>query len=315
MITILSYQNSLSQIETKYNHCDCTEIINYSENGSLIKNGEYILTCKNSHTEKGFYKNGKKDGLWIVKNKEGFTVSKIEYSEGELNGKYELYFYKGEPKLKAQFENNLQIGEWKYYNKKGKIVKQGKYKKGKPIGTWKVMNKKGKKVISEYDFDNNKELTVSKPKIKKSILPRDDESGEYIIIYFPNRKNITNNVPFEGSIVSNKFFIDLLNVPFVLMNTKTQYEYRITAKITNGSLLIENIEYDNSTDYSINKVSFPYIAQTNSPKKIKQIEHTDFLIEKMKNRIFETLMVIGPWKSNTNESFEIHIPFVLNNIN
>ena len=315
MITILSYQSSLSQTETRYQHCDCKEIINYSEKDSLIKNGEYLFTCNNSLTEKGRYKNGKKDGLWLVHNQKGILISKIEYSEGKLNGKYELFFFEGEPKFKGQFENELPSGEWKYFNKKGKITKQGKYENGKPIGIWKVFNKKGKKIIAEYDFNNNKELITSNPKIKKSILPRDDESGEYIIIYFPNRNNLTNNVPFEGSIISNNYFIDLLNVPFVLMNTETQFEYKITAKITEGILKIENINKQNSIKYSNNRVTFPYIAQTNSPKKIKRIQHTDILIEKVKDRIYETLMILGPWKSKSNESFEIHIPFVLNNIN
>lgn len=312
MITFFSYQISSSQTEIKYNHCNCKEVINYSENDSSLKNGEYSFTCSNSLTEKGTYKNGTKDGLWTVKNEKGITISRIEYSEGKLNGKYELFFYEGEPKLNAQFEDNQPIGEWKYFNEKGKITKQGKYENGKPLEIWKVFDKKGKKVISEYDFDNNKSLITTNPKIKNSFLPRDDESGEYIIIYYPNRKNLTNNVPFEGSIISNKTFIDLLNVPIVLMNTETQYNFGITAKINNGNLIIENIEYFKKLDYKVNKVTFPYIAQTNSPKKIKRIEHTDILIEKMRERIYETLMVLGPWISNSNETFNIHVPFVLN---
>ena len=74
------------------------------------------------------------------------------------------------------------------------------------------IKKEGK--IAEYDFNNNKELITSKPKIKKNILSRDDESGEYIIIYFPNRDNLTNNVPFEGSNISNESFE--IYIPFVL---------------------------------------------------------------------------------------------------
>ena len=315
MITIFSYHISLSQTETNYQHCNCKEVINYSENNSLIKNGEYLLTCQNSLAEKGVYRNGKKDGLWTIHNKKGILVSEIEYSEGRLNGKYDLYFYDGEVKLKAQFVNNKQKGEWKYLNKKGKVIKQGKYKDGKPVGIWKVFDKKGKKVIAEYDFDKNEELITSNPKIKKSILPRDDESGGYIIIYFPNRKNLTNNTPIEGSIVSNNFFINLLNVPFVLMDTETQFEFRIKAKITDGILIIDNIEYLNSIKYDNSRVSFPYIAVTESKKNVNKIKHTDILIEKMKDRIYETLMILGPWKSKSNEGFEIHIPFVLNDIN
>ena len=96
------------------------------------------------------------------------------------------------------------------------------------------------------------------------------------------------------------------------MNTFTKYDFKITAKINKGNLIIDNIDYSQNVNYNPNVVSFPYIAQTNSPNKIKKINHSEFIMTKMKERIFETLMVLGPWISNTNNSFEIHIPFVLN---
>ena len=314
ILTLAVCQTSIAQTEIDYNHCNCKEIINYKEENKSLKNGDYSFTCINSLNEKGAYKNGQKDGLWTVKNENGITISKIEYSEGNLQGSYELYFYKGDPKLTAHFKNNEPKGEWKYYNEKGKIIKQGTYKNGIPIGTWKVFDKKGKKIIAEYDFDKYQPVINANSKIKNSYLPQDDESGEYIIIYYPERKNITNNIPFEGSILSNNLFIDLLNIPYVLMNTETQYNFIVKGKITEGKLEIEDM-YSRKASFNINSVSFPFIAQTNSPKKIKKINHTDILIEKTMERIQETLMVLGPWVSNTNETFVINIPFVLNKIN
>jgi len=313
-ITLVVFQTSTSQTEIDYNHCDCKETINYDVESSSLKNGNYLFTCTNSLTEKGAYKNGNKNGSWTIKNKNGIVISRIEYSEGILNGTYQLFFYEGEPKLTAQFENNKPIGNWKYFNKKGKILKQGKYKNGEPIGIWKVFDKKGKKIIAEYDFDKNQSVVISNPKIKGRYLPQDDESGEYIIIYYPERKNLTNNIPFEGSIISNNLFIDLLNIPFVLMNTEIQYNIIVEGKVTNGILLIEDI-YSQKSSFNKNSVSFPFIAQTNSANKIKKLNHTNILTEKVKDRIYETLMVIGPWISNTNENFEIIVPFVLNEIN
>ena len=90
---------------------------------------------------------------------------------------------------------------------------------------------------------------------------------------------------------------------------------RLQQKITDGSLIIDNIEYLNSIKYNNSRVSFPYIAVTESRKNVNKIKHTDILIEKMKDRIYETLMILGPWKSKSNENFEIHIPFVLNDLN
>lgn len=118
IITILNSNLSIAQTTTNYEHCNCKEIINYSENNSAIKNGEYLLKCNNSIVEKGLYKNGNKDGIWIVKNQNGKTVSRIEFTNGKLDGSYELFNFDGNPKLKAQFNDDKPEGEWIYSNKK-----------------------------------------------------------------------------------------------------------------------------------------------------------------------------------------------------
>ncbi|MEP2281253.1 hypothetical protein [Maribacter sp.] len=313
-ISINCLQFSYAQKTTNYEHCNCTEIINYSKNDDTIRDGEYKLNCTNSLVEIGNYKNGNKDGLWTVKNENGKLISSIEFIDGKLNGKYELFDFDGNPKLKAEFENNLPKGEWLYFSKKGKIIKKGNYQNGKPIGIWNSYDSKGKKIITSYNFDKSESLASNQTKIKNSYLPRDDESGEYIIIYYPTRKHLSGNIPFNGNIVSNKEFIDLLNVPFILMNTITDYDFKIKAKVINGILKIEDINYAENINYNSSNLTFPYIAQTNSPNKLKTIKHSDLTINKIKERVLETLMVLGPWTSTTDDSFEIHVPFVLNNV-
>lgn len=301
-----------AQSTTKYEHCNCMETINYSITDSNIKDGKYELICDNIVVEKGNYKKGYKDGTWSIKNLNGTLISEIEYSNGKLNGNYKLFYYEGARKLEASFENNLPIGQYTYYSKKGKIIKNGKYDNGSPIGVWKIYNKKGKKIIFEYDFDNKKSLISNNYKSKNPFLPRDDESGEYIIIYSLNKPINSQVKPFGGFTYSNELFVELLNVPLVLMNTFTNFEFQVKAKVKNGAIMVDDVNY--SMHKSSESPYFSYIAQTNSPKKIKRINHNNQSITKIKERIFETLMILGPWIGEVENEIEIFVPFVLNEI-
>jgi antitoxin component YwqK of YwqJK toxin-antitoxin module len=301
-----------AQSTTKYEHCNCVETINYSKTDRNLKDGKYELICDKIFVEAGNYKQGHKDGIWTVKNLNGTKISEIVYSNGILNGNYKLFYYEGDRKLEASFENNLPIGQWTYFSKKGKIIKQGNYKKGSAVGIWKIYNKNGKKVIFEYDFDKKKSLISSNYKSKNPFLPRDDESGEYIIIYSLNKPINSQVKPFGGYTYSNELFVELLNVPLVMMNTFANFEFQVKANVKNGALMVDDV------NYSMHKISetpyFSYIAQTNSPKKIKRIKHNNLSITKVKERIFETLMILGPWIGESENELEISVPFVLNEI-
>lgn len=298
-----------AQTTTEYEHCKCTEIINYSENDKNLKDGKYKLKSEDGVIETGNYKEGLKEGIWSITNRDGVVVSEIEYSNGKLNGKYNLFNFDGDPKLNALFENNNPVGKWTYYSKKGKIIKQGKFNDGKASGVWKINKNNGKKTIFEYDFDNNESLISNNYKPKNPFLPRDDESGEYIIIYRLNQEIESEVSPFGGYIYSNELFVELLNVPIVLINTYTLYEFNVKASIKNGSLTVNDINYSPNKS---NNPYFSFIADTNSPKNLKRIKHNDHLIAKMKERIFEALMVLGPWVSKDEKEIELSVPFVLN---
>ncbi|WP_166963852.1 toxin-antitoxin system YwqK family antitoxin [Yeosuana marina] len=303
-----------AQTINNYDHCNCTETINYSD--AHVVDGLYQLLSNGKIIEKGNYLDGVKDGTWVVNNTNGVLISKIEYSNGKLNGDYELFYFEGQPKLIAKFENNLPVGDWKYFSRKGKIIKKGSYANGKPIGTWNIFKDNGKKIIAEYDFDNKKSIVSNdNAKIKKSYLPRDDESGEYIIIYYPKRTDKTKIKPLGGFIQSGEYFIDLINVPLVLMNTYTSYHFEVKAEVKSGLFSIKEVTYNSNAVHNYKLPSLPFIAQTNSPKNLNKIEHKDFLKFKMKERIFEILMVLGPWVSESDSDIDIQIPFVLNEIN
>lgn len=312
-LIILFGFTALGQQTNTYNHCNCKETIDYSDNG--LKNGEYRLMSNNKLIEKGKYVNDEKDGLWVVYNTNGVLISEINYSKGKLNGNFKQYYYEGQPKVIASFDNNKPNGEWKYFNKKGKIIKQGEFKNGNALGNWKVFKNNGKKIISEYDFTNKKFIIENtSQKEKNSYLPRDDESGEYIIIRYPNIPNLRQNKPLGGYLKASIDFVDLFNVPLPLMNTFTTFEYKALVQIENGSLSINELNFLENMKFNSSKISLPFIAQTNSPKNLFKINHSKFLKTKVKERIFETLMVLGVWINNSNEQIEIQIPFVLNEI-
>lgn len=311
LFILLSF-NTFAQITVNYKHCNCIEKINYLDSDTNIKNGDYELICNGNTIEKGKYSNNKKDGNWIVRTEKGIIVSDINYTNGKLNGSYKLFYFKGKPKLSANFTNNLQAGEWKYYSDKEKVTKEGSFENGKPIGVWR--NFKKKKIDREYDFNKNEFLINKEIKTKKSYLPQDDETGEYIIIYYPDRNVKTNYQPLEGYKKANELFIDLINVPVTLMNTYTKYDYKVNASLSNGIFSVESIVLENNIPYDSSKPSFPYIANTNFPKNLKRITHTKLLHSKMQERVFETLMVLGPWVNPEDIDFEIHVPFVLNEI-
>jgi len=314
-IAVLIGINANSQVTNDYGHCDCTEKVNYSDTDSQIRDGEYILTCKGKTIEKGEYKNGLKSGTWILRNQKGVIISKIDYENGVISGNYEMFHFGGKPKLVASFDNGKPVGIWKYFNEKGKIIKTGEYKDGIPVGVWTVMDLKGKKEILKYDFDK-KEYILSSNTLyyPDGGVLRDDESGEWCILYYPKREAKMEIKPIEGYKLSSDFFADYVNIPTVLMNTYVTYEFRGVAKISNGVISDFKLEYKEDADYFEDKPSYPFIVTTNPPDKLKRIEHKIENIESLRERLEASFWLIGPWIPNADGEIEIQIPFILNDI-
>lgn len=58
---------------------------------------------------------------------------KVKYKNGNLNGKYYIYYKNGTLNEKGSYKNNLLHGKIKVYDKNGNLVKTTKYKNGFPI--------------------------------------------------------------------------------------------------------------------------------------------------------------------------------------
>lgn len=312
LLSILAILSSVtfgfSQTKT-YPYCNCTE--------TLTESGNYSLNCDDILMEEGHYKNGKRTGSWITRNTEGEIIIKAKYTDDKLDGIYEQYHFKGDLKLKAQFDNGLPDGSWTYYNDKGRIIKEGQYDKGKPVGIWKVYNKKGKKVVAEYDFDNQTLISNKNDRFfKRNGVARDDQSGEWMVLYFPNR-NISAEVrPVGGYMLTGDIFIDYINIPYMFMNTYAHYEFLAELKVSNNKIMVKDIVIrDKKERFNETAPSFPFLVQTNPPKKLTRTEHSDASVRLLKGRIRDIVAMSGPWITNGYEgTLDIQIPFVLNDL-
>jgi antitoxin component YwqK of YwqJK toxin-antitoxin module len=313
ILTILAVGQSTAQSEIKYPYCNCVEKLNYSTANNDKLEGQYELTCKSKQIVTGQYTKGLRTGKWTIKTTKGATIKNAEYVEGKLNGKYELFYFDGTPKLIARFTNGQHDGLWQYFNEKGKIIKTGSYETGKPIGTWTIFDKGGKKAITAFDFSDKNSLNPSvAPYFRNGGIQRDDQSGEWYIIYYPERNPDSDVQPLGGYSISCDFFLKLLIIPAVMMDTYTNYDFGVTLDVENNGIKNITIVNTNGITYNPKLPALPFIVSTNPPGKLKRIDHTRQSIDLLKDDIAETMNIMGPWIGNSK--VDIYIPFVLNDI-
>lgn len=311
LILIFAGLISLSaQSQSKdYTFCSCKE--------NLSSEGKYTLTCRDIVMEEGQYENGKRTGPWISRNTDGEIVIKANYVNDELDGAYQQFHFKGDKKLEAQFKQGVPDGHWKYYNDKGRIIKAGSFANGTPTGLWKIYNKKGKKTVVEYDFTSGKAIKFSDDRyFNKGGIARDDISGEWMVLFFPQRNINADYKPLGGYLLAGDIFLDYLNLPYMYMNTYAHHEFLATVLVKNGKAEIQKIEERNREKrFDPSKASFPFIVQTNSPGKLTRVEHSDVSLKLLKGRIKDVLALSGPWIGTETEGIvAIQIPFVVNDI-
>jgi len=305
LLLSVSLTSLLAQSEISYPHCNCIEKISVD--------GQFKLTCKDNVVMKGQYNNGLRSGRWTTKTVKGAVIKNAEYVDGKLDGQYELFDYEGNPKLVASFKNGLPDGVWKYFNEKGKIIKIGKYEEGKPMGTWSVFDKNGKKEIVTYNFDDaNSSNTIAPPYHNKMKIERDDQSGEWFIIYYPERNPVSDVQPLGGYPLACDLFIKYMTIPSVMMNTYTNFDFNVHLVVEKNSLQSVSSTYEDQIRYNSALPALPFIVSTNPPAKLKKVEHDKHTMELLRQSIEETVILAGPWISSS--PVDIYIPFVLNDI-
>ena len=69
----------------------------------------------------GEFKNGKREGIWVWENKNGYVNTKGFYKNGKEEGTWVTYYDNGQLSDKGKYKNGKFDGPWILYNLDGSI--------------------------------------------------------------------------------------------------------------------------------------------------------------------------------------------------
>jgi len=158
-------------------------IITYFSNGRRETECQYTQTIKQGYSyswhdngfpkEFGWFKNDKKDSVWITWDAYGDKKSELMYFDsissgminywdeagkqivGQGNGAFIDYYSNKNIRQQGNYKNMREDGEWKSFYDNGQVFSKGGYKEGQKIGAWQSWYKEGA-LKSELNYDNGK---------------------------------------------------------------------------------------------------------------------------------------------------------------
>ena len=310
-ISILSGATLFAQEIKKLDYCNCIDVITQT---TPILNGEFERKCNGKVIEKGSFVNGKKDREWVSYNKKGKLIAKINYENGLLSGKVELFYSNNKPKLVAEFNKGTKIGNWQYFTKDGKVFVEGNYEYGKPIDIWTIKDKNGKNPVVQYNFSTNSYL-INKPYsfYKDGEIIQNDNTEEWYILKYPQRTETNKTAPLGGFHFASDLFVNLMEVPIDYWDTFGQYEFEVDYWVNDNNITeftlkqIDNLRLENN-------LLLPFLIITNPKEKIKDIQHSELSKELLVFKINEVLNFMPPFIYKDLNSFKVYIPYVINKI-
>ena len=101
------------------------------------------FTGKTEGKEQGSFKNGLREGPWVVYHENGQLFYKGDYKNGEQEGSWVGYRENGQLYYKGGFKNGKKEGSWVGYYDNGQLWYKGDYKNGVREGTWVWYQKDG----------------------------------------------------------------------------------------------------------------------------------------------------------------------------
>lgn len=309
LITALTVNISFGQQIEKLDYCNCQDQI---EQITPDLNGTFERKCNGVLIEKGEFVNGLKNGEWITYSRKGKLIRKINYDNGLLNGKVELFYLNGKPKVSGQFEKGIKIGKWIYYTEKGKVLSEGSYASNKPIDIWTINDKKGKKPVVQYDY-NSKKYLINKPTPfhKDGDIIQNENTEEWYILKSPDLKYSSKSEPLGGYGFANYLFIELVEVPENYWDTYLYQKYKVSYKITAENELSFDSELFTG-DLPDNNLELTFLIMTNPTPKIKRIDHSDLQIKLLDYKIKEALSIMPPWIFNEQSEIDVYVHYVIN---
>jgi len=117
-------------------------MIEYSDSGNIITKGNYTdglregewLEIDGDEKSVGVYRNGQKEGKWVVTYEENNrTASEGNYIDGLENGKFTSFHINGKVKEQGQYIMGNKDGNWKRYDTEGILITTFSYENGSEI--------------------------------------------------------------------------------------------------------------------------------------------------------------------------------------
>jgi antitoxin component YwqK of YwqJK toxin-antitoxin module len=97
---------------------------------------EVPFTGKVTGKSRGSFKDGKRDGPWVVYHKNGQLDEKVTYKNGEPDGPWVKYGKDGQLWYKETYKDGKKDGPWVGFLKDGQLYYKGTYEDGKKDGPW-----------------------------------------------------------------------------------------------------------------------------------------------------------------------------------
>ena len=86
--------------------------------------------------EQGSFKDGERDGAWVMYRMNGQLMNKGNWKNNKREGVWFNYFDDGTLDRKGSFTNGKNEGTWAYYYRNGQLSYKGNWKNGKQDGAW-----------------------------------------------------------------------------------------------------------------------------------------------------------------------------------
>lgn len=308
-VAALTVNLTFGQQTEKLDYCNCENKIDQI---TPVLNGQFEQKCNGIIVEKGEFNNGEKNGEWLTYSRKGKLIRKINYNNGILHGKVELYFLNGSPKLNGEFVNGNKVGKWIYYTEKGKIKLEGSYENNRPTGIWTINDKKGKKIVVQYDFNTNKYLTnIATSFFKDGEIVQNENTEEWYILKSPNLKYSSKTEPLGGYNFANHIFIQMTEIPENYWDTYLYQKYKISYNITPENISKFDLQLFTGK-LPDNNIEMTFLIITNPESKLKKIKHSELETKLLELKIKEALNFLPPWIYGGISEVDVYLHYVIN---
>lgn len=106
------------------------------------------------------YKNGKQEGIEIVRYPNGMMAEKRLYKNGRKQGLHQGWYPDGAPKFAYHYNNDMYEGNVKEWMENGQLIRDFNYKNGHENGRQRLWYADGK-LLANYDVKNGRKYGLT----------------------------------------------------------------------------------------------------------------------------------------------------------